>query len=168
MTIGLKLLQPVSDITPMSSLPSLHRIGRRSTLTGATSHLRLDASPPSLRHAPGTLWERILFWLLAPAPHEAAPPLNRLPSVRGDFLAAIGDVGDDEAAAVRAALRYQVQALRQRIQSARSLRELWHLRAEVFRIVGLAYDQGEAERRLLTLNRHFPVRPARRSQFGGL
>jgi hypothetical protein len=119
--------------------------------------MRLDAAPPSLRHAPNSLWQRLMFWLLAPAPHEAAPPLNRLPLVRNDFLAAVADLEHPDA-----------PGLRQRISTTRSLRELWHQRAEVFRVVGLALGQIEAERRMLTLNRHFPVRSARRSQFGGL
>jgi hypothetical protein len=119
--------------------------------------MRLDAAPPSLRHAPNSWWQRLVFWLLAPAPHEAAPPLNRLPEVRNDFLAAVADVEHKE-----------VFGLRHRIATTRSLRELWHQRAELFRVVGLALGQVEAERRVLALNRHFPVRTARRSQFGGL
>jgi hypothetical protein len=31
---------------------------------------------------------------------------------------------------------------------ARSLRELWHLRADTFRVVGISHSQTEAERRL--------------------
>lgn len=95
-----------------------------------------------------------MFWLLAPAPAEAAPPLNRLPLVRDDFMHAIADLPGEVA-----------HGLRHRIVHARSLRELWHLRAEVFSLVGLAHAQGVAEQRLLRLNRHFPAR-ATRSQFG--
>ena len=131
------------------------RAMRRSTL-GAPSSLRMDSSPPSLRHAPESAWERLMFWLLAPAPHEAAPPLNRLPAVREDFLAALADITDPAA-----------DGMRLRIASACSLRDLWHLRTDVFRQVALAHDQGEAERRVMHLNRHFPAR-APRSQFGGL
>ena len=155
---------PLPTLTPSSTLSlslrtaralRLARSARRSTL-GASSSLRLDASPPSLRHAPSSPWQRFVFWLLAPAPNEAAPPLNRLPGVREDFIAAVSDLSGDEA-----------DGLRYRIVHANSLRELWHLRTEVFLLVGLARDQGEAERRLLRLNRHFPMR-ASRSQFGAL
>ena len=133
----------------------LSRQGRHSTLA-PSSGLRLDASPPSLRHAPDSAWQRFVFWLLAPAPNEAAPPLNRLPGVREDFIAALADLAGDEA-----------DGLRYRVVHSSSLRELWHLRTEVFRLVGLKHSQGEAERRLLRLNRHFPMR-ASRSRFGTL
>ena len=132
------------------------RMGRRSTLGPSTSSLRLDASAPSLRHAPDSAWQRFMFWLLAPAPEEAAPPLNRLPLVRDDFLLAVADLPGEAA-----------HVLRHRIVHTRSLRELWHLRAEVFGLVGVEHTQREAEQRVLKLNRHFPMRAAR-SQLGAL
>jgi hypothetical protein len=121
-----------------------------------SSSLRMEVFPPSLRHAPGTAWQRLMFWLLAPAPFEAAPPLTQLPSVRTDFLSTLSDV--DSAAA---------DGLRHRIAGTRSLRELWHLRTEVYRLVGVAHSQSEAERRLALLARHFPTR-APRSQLAPL
>jgi hypothetical protein len=142
---------------PIKSLSlTLPRWSRRSTLLGSTGGLRLDCTPPSLQHMPGGLWQRLLFWLLAPAPHEAAPPLDRLPAVRTDFLAAMADITGDDAEDVRWGVHH-----------ARSLRELWHLRTDVFRLVAVASSQAEAEQRLLLLNRHFPTR-APRSQFGAL
>ena len=97
-----------------------------------------------------------MFWLLAPAPQEAAPPLNRLPRVREDFMFAVADLPGAAA-----------HALRHRILHAHSLRDLWHLRSEVFSLVSVEHAQSEAEQRLLRLNRHFPMR-ATRSQFGSL
>ena len=149
-------MHPGSDMTTMMrSLPLFSRWGRRSTLL-APSSLRMGASAPSLRHAPGSAWARLLFWLMAPAPQDAAPPLNRLPAVRREFMATLADIDTDEA-----------EDLRSRIRGAGSLRELWHARSEVFRLVGVAHDQAEVEQRLLLLNRHFPTR-APRSQFGVL
>jgi hypothetical protein len=142
------MLRSISLLT-RHGLPSW---GRRSTLS-APSAFRIEVRPPSLRCKPGTAWQRLLFWLMAPAPQDAAPPLNRLPGVRDAFLKTLGDVEIPEAT-----------PLRDRIQEARSLRELWHLRAEVYRVVGLARNQVEAERRLGQLNCHFPTR-APRSQF---
>lgn len=136
----------------MNPLPMLSCWGRRSTL-GAATGLRLDCSPPSLRHVPGSPWQRLMFWLLAPAPHDAAPPLDRLPAVRTDFMAVLSDIESDRA-----------DELRDAIEDAHSLRDLWHLRAELFAVIGRAYSQSEAEQRLLLLNRHFPTR-APRSQF---
>ena len=121
----------------------------RSTLN-TPSAFRVEVRPPSLRHAPTSLGQRLLFWLLAPAPQEAAPPINRLPGVKDDFLCCLGDVPQDSAESLRAA-----------ISSARSLRELWHLRAEVYNQVGRAHSEVEAERRLIRLNRHFPTRAPR-------
>jgi hypothetical protein len=97
-----------------------------------------------------------MFWILAPAPQDAAPPLNRLPAVRTEFMAVLSDISTTEA-----------DQLRLRIHDAHSLRELWHLRADLFRAVSVVHSQTEAENRLLLLNRHFPTR-APRSQFAPL
>ena len=145
----------VPDITTMSSLHFFTRRSFRSTLTDPSS-LRVEVRPPSLRHAPASLWQRLMFWLMAPAPHDSAPPLNRLPSVRIEFLATLSDIDSDEA-----------DHLRRRINDTRSLRELWHLRAEVYRLVGLRHSQHQAQERVSLLNRHFPTR-APRSQFAVL
>lgn len=91
-----------------------------------------------------------MFWLLAPAPQDAAPPINRLPAVKEDFLACLADVCDNTA-----------DALRESVAAARSLRELWHLRAGVYNTVGRAHSEFEAERRIERLNRHFPTRAPR-------
>lgn len=128
------------------------RWNRRTTLSDST-RLRAEVFPPSLRCKPGPLWQRLLFWLMAPAPAEAAPPLSCLPAVRRDFVAGLADIVSPDA-----------QALRQRLREAHTLRELWHLRSELYRVVGVALNQAEAERRLAGLNRHFPTR-APRSQF---
>ena len=131
------------------------RWGRRSTLLDSSA-LRVQCGPPSLRHAPGSLWQRLMFWLMAPAPRDAAPPLNRLPGVRIDFMASVADISTEEA-----------DRIRLRIHEARSLRELWHVRAELYRVVAVTHSQAQAEQRLLLLNRHFPTR-APRSQFASL
>lgn len=137
------------------SLPLMSRWGRRSTLLAADS-LRMHCSPPSLQHASDSVWQRFMAWLLAPGPQDVAPPLNRLPGVRTEFLAAVADIDEDSA-----------EDLRWRIQGAPSLRALWHLRSDVYHLVGLHRSQAEAEQRLLMLNRHFPAR-APRSQFAPL
>lgn len=121
----------------------------RSTLN-TPSAFRVEVRPPSLRHAPATLGQRLLFWLLAPAPQDAAPPINRLPGVKRDFIACLADVPQPAADSVRSA-----------IHDARSLRELWHLRAEVYNQVGRAHSEFEADRRLERLNTHFPTRAPR-------
>jgi hypothetical protein len=157
--IQLQIPPTVSDITGMSSpstrLPLLSRWSQRSTLSDPGS-LRVEVCPPSLCHAPDSGWQRFIGWLLAPAPAHVAPPLSRMPGVRADFLACLHDVPHSKAA-----------ALAQRIDTTRSLRELWHLRTELYRVVALAHSQTEAERRVARLNHHFPTR-APRSQFAPL
>ena len=80
--------------------------------------------------------------------------MNRLPQVRNDFLAMLADLQAQDA-----------DSLRQRIVQCHSLRELWHARAEVFRLVGVAHSQAEADHRLALLSRHFPTRTRRSQQF---
>lgn len=121
----------------------------RSTLS-TPSAFRVEVRPPSLRHAPASWGQRLLFWLLAPAPQDAAPPINRLPAVKRDFLASVADVRLPAA-----------ETLRDAVRGARSLRELWHLRAEVYNTVGRAHSEVEAERRVQRLNHHFPTRAPR-------
>ena len=45
--------------------------------------------------------------------------------------------------------------------SVKQERELWHLRADVYRLVAVHHNQAEAEARLNRLNRHFPTRAPR-------
>jgi hypothetical protein len=122
----------------------------------APTSLRFEVRPPSLRHAPDSFWQRLWFWLAAPAPGQISPPIGRLPRVREDFITALHDLEGDDAG-----------MLRRRIQHSHSLRELWHLRADVFRNVATQRSQAEAVERLAGLNRHFPTR-APRSGFAPL
>ena len=133
----------------MTSLRTIPLWRPQSTLS-SPSAFRVEVRPPSLRHAPASWGQRLLFWLMAPAPQDAAPPINRLPGVKKDFLACLDDVELPAAAGLCAS-----------IAGSRSLRELWHLRAEVFNMVGRAHNEAEAERRIERLNRHFPTRAAR-------
>lgn len=123
---------------------------RPNSTLGCPSAFRVEVKPPSLRHAPVSCFQRLLFWLMAPAPQDASPPINRLPGVKQDFLACLDDVALPAATGLRAS-----------IGASRSLRELWHLRAEVFHLVGRGHSEGEAERRIDRLNRHFPTRSVR-------
>jgi hypothetical protein len=127
----------------------------RSSAEGPSSQ-RLEVRPPSLRQAPESWLGRFWFWLAAPEPQQASGPVSRLPAVRKDFRAALLDLPADRAA-----------DLMRRIELTRSLRELWHLRADVYRVVAIAHSQTVAEARLAALNCHFPTR-APRSGFAPL
>lgn len=151
---------------PMPSLWSTpnrgpRRLQARSTLPTA-SLPRTECMPPSLVYfAPpaagvASLWQRLMFWLLAPAPQDSAPPPNRLGEVKRQFGALLADVDSVGA-----------EQLRWRIAQAHSLRELWHLRSDTYGAIAVAHSQAEAETRLALINAHFPTR-APRSQFAPL
>lgn len=130
----------------------MHLLSRAVTrpAQATTGSLRTEVRPPSLCHAPDSAWQRFMFWLLAPAPFDAAPPLSRMPAVRAEFLETLRDIHTLDA-----------KLLKDRIGFTRSLRELWHLRTEVYRVVAVARSQAEAEQRVAELNRHFPTRSPR-------
>jgi hypothetical protein len=141
-----------AEVTHMS-LPTLlkTRWNRPSRgLPEGPSSLRFEVRPPTLRQAPDSVLGRFWFWLAAPEPQRASLPVSRLPGVRADFRAALLDLPEDSAT-----------ELLRRIELSHSLRELWHLRADVYRVVAVARSQSEAEARLTALNRHFPSRTPR-------
>ncbi len=133
----------------MMSFSLLLRPRYRDTLASRIGW-RAEVCPPSLRQPPRSAWNRLWFWLLAPGPLQASPSLDRLPPVRQDFLDSLDDIRSESAS-----------TLCTRIGQARSLRELWHLRAELYSVVAIDHSQHEAERRLALLNRHFPTRAPR-------
>jgi len=111
--------------------------------------------PPARQRPPG--WrQRLLEWLAGswpaderpPEVPEASPALDR---ARLDFVDALDGIAAPEAA-----------ALALRIGQARSLREFWHLRTDVFNMVARhGGGQGVATARLALLNGHFPTRSPR-------
>jgi hypothetical protein len=140
----------------------LHRMRRQAG--AAEPRRRVEVCPPSLLHGRalavvgwrdwlGTSWSTSASppqgWARGPADRRRGGDL-RLGPVRDEFLEALHDLRSREAA-----------LLRHRVGIARSLRELWHLRPEVFKLLALGYSQAEAQRRLDSLNRHFPTRSPR-------
>lgn len=73
-----------------------------------------------------------------------------LPQVKGEFCAELDDLRSQQAGFLMA-----------RIGAAGSMRELWHLRSDLYSAVARHHSQDEAERRLARLNRHFPTRSPR-------
>ncbi|RQP23793.1 hypothetical protein [Piscinibacter terrae] len=136
----------------------------------AKAPARLESCPPApFGHEAGfmdRLLDRLIDWLgegferrrhANADSNDSQPPagVTPLPVVRLEFADAVADIP------TRAA-----DELAHRIHNARSLRELWHLRADVFNAVSCHCDQAEARTRLAQLNRHFPAR-APKSGFGG-
>lgn len=134
-------------------LRQARRLGKQRIEVGPPAMLSLSAPTPigwraGLRDwlGSGSLW---------PSGTEAAvaamPAAGRhLELVRAEFSEALADIRTQE-----------VGMLQGRLRIAGSLRELWHLRPEVFKLVALHFDQREAQCRLDRLNRHFPTRSPR-------
>lgn len=119
---------------------------------------RPEVRPPSLfaRSAPlGLLWAQRLWrwlWDMDESPRTLAP-VSGLRSIQSEFIASLWDLQSLRASQVR-----------DQVGAARSLRELWHLRAEVFKVIAVHRGQMEAQLRLDALDSHFPVRASRRSE----
>jgi len=145
-----------------SGLVQLHTKSR----VQAKCPVKVESCPPSrFDGSPGPIdrfVDRVLDWLgtgsertlrreassgWEPVASHAATPLA---IVRIEFVDALEDIPTLTA-----------DQLDVRIRHARSLRELWHLRADIYGLVGLQHGQIEAERRLGRLNRHFPARVPR-------
>jgi len=125
----------------------------RSTFGGQPSaqHSRVEVCPPALWPSSLSLWGRARRWLeRSPWMPEDHRPVNRLALVKREFHASLQDL--DSADAV---------SLHDRIERARSLRELWHLRSVLYGLLATGFNQVEAERQMARLNRHFPTRAPR-------
>ncbi len=141
---------------------------RRATRLTASGKVRIAVPPPALQpwsHSDAGLdsdWQ-VSHWLdssharavavAGMAGSSSHQPLTRavdreitpLQDIRLEFLAALRDLPSPAS-----------RGLEARIRASRSLRELWHLRPEVFKLVALHRDQHAAQARLDRLNRHFP------------
>ena len=142
-----------------AQLPSwMFRLVARRPAAQPTSVMstRVQVCPPELWpssvswHGRMRRWGARLAQRCLPLLPAQARPVNRLAMVKAEFDASLVDVMGEPAL-----------HLRDRIQRARSLRELWHLRSSVYGEVAVRFSQAEAEQRLASLNRHFPVRAPR-------
>lgn len=139
------------------SLPMQRPLSRRAAAPSSSQmHSRVEVVPPELWPSSLSLRGRFRRWrdglLRQAAPWLPASlrPVDRLARVKDEFRACLGDVPG--VAAID---------LAGRIERARSLRELWHLRTSLYGEVAVALSQGQAEQRLAQLNRHFPTRTPR-------
>lgn len=112
---------------------------------------RLEICPPALFSRTRPQWQRVLrsMWrrLTGKADHQLQRPRGQIQSVREAFFVALADLSPE----------YTFE-LRDRIERARSLRELWHLRADVFNVLSQHRGQTFAHARLDTINANFPSR----------
>lgn len=117
-----------------------------------SSSFRKEVRPPALFARSQPQWKRWVatawHWLWDDEDLEEHPRvLQGLNQVKTEFLAVVWDLQS-----------YTATRARESITQARSLRELWHLRADVYRVIAVHRGQAEANRRLDSLNRHFPVK----------
>jgi hypothetical protein len=126
--------------------------------SGASSiERRAQVAPPDLfARSPSTVgaWlSRAWTWLwdMDEAPRKPAPTTG-LAKARNEFHSAIWDLQSLKA-----------NQLRDQITQSRSLRELWHLRADVFKLISMHRGQAEAQIRVDVLDSHFPVRSSQRT-----
>ena len=152
----------------LSALLTRLKLIRRPSRPEAHGRLRIAICPPVLMHHASAGRIGFLQWLipgwhdssLTVTPLEArkpAPGVTPLWAVRLEFMRALHGIRTQQAF-----------YLLDRIGQARSLRELWHLRTDVFNLLSHHHDQAEAHTRLASLNRHFPARAPRTSGFGAL
>lgn len=120
---------------------------------GCGESRRVHTPPPALRRKPDPVWLKWpkMFWRwvrdLEHLP-TTLPPLSGLAGVKAQFERALWDLQSAQADEVR-----------DNIAMSRSLRELWHLRPAVFRVVALHRGQMDAQKRLDALDMVFPIRP---------
>jgi hypothetical protein len=137
------MLQAVSTETRVVKSPRLIRRLLRQDPGHSSLPSRSCVRPPAVWGQAEPVWRSVWDWLRSSPGHDERRS-EALERARGDFSAALQDVPGDAA-----------KDLRRRGQSARSLRELWHLRADLYSMVARHRSQGEADRRLQLVNRHF-------------
>lgn len=116
----------------------------------ASSRLKAEVPPPALLRSPVRGWQRLIGWIVSAGSEDTHVPIGKLAAIRAEFVAVLDDLDPG-----------RTSMLRQRIAKAASLRDLWHLRSDVYGVVSLQHSQSEAERRVSSLNRHFCGRHTR-------
>ena len=118
--------------------------------SAAPTTSRLNVCPPDVCPQADSLWAATLRWLVG-GDVEAVPALRTpLERARTEFVAAMAGL-----------LETDPHGLLKRAQHARSLRELWHLRSELYTLIARRISQCEADVRLARVNQHFPTRAQR-------
>jgi hypothetical protein len=144
------MFQPPRAEIPNMSTAFLHRLLNRKPAAPTT--LRMNVCPPDVCPQSETLWSATLRWLVG-GNVEAVPALRTpLEKARSEFVAALEGM-----------LAVDHNGLLKRAQHARSLRELWHLRSELYTLIARRSSQVEADTRLARVNQHFPTRAQRTS-----
>lgn len=128
-----------------------------SDLSGAAAR-RVGVTPPAQFAPAQPLWKAWgkAFWNWLWDNGESPRPLasaNGLRAIKTEFVASLWDLQS-----------LRANQVRDQIETSRSLRELWHLRAEVFKVISTHRGQIEAQLRLDALDSHFPVRASPKAE----
>jgi hypothetical protein len=144
------MFQPSRAEIQHMSTPLLNRLLHSKPAPPTTQ--RMNVCPPDVCPQGESLWSATLRWLVGG--NEAAVPALRTPleKARIEFVASMDGLPEVD----------QSDLLR-RAQHARSLRELWHLRSELYTLIARRVSQLEADVRLARVNQHFPSRAQRAS-----
>jgi hypothetical protein len=135
----------------MSTALFIHRLRLRRATPPST--IRIDVCPPDVCPPRDSLWVSLLRWLVG-NDAEVAPVLRTpLDRARAEFVAALEGLVQAAGA--------ETTDLMSRVRHARSLRELWHLRSELYTLIARRTSQPEADTRLARVNQHFPKRAQR-------
>jgi len=145
-----------ADLVKMRFPGFLNRKKGRATSSASPRHA--PSARPQAEGEATPVWRALWQRLLSGDSDEAEE--TRLVALRRAFVDALHDI--DTPASVDLALR---------ATHARSMREIWHLRPELYNLVARAQSQVEAERRVALVNAHFPDLPGgarrQRSTLGG-
>lgn len=146
------LNEPITRLRQPNDAPHIAPFGplRTEICPPVSSVLRTDGWRRGLREWLGTGWPvstqaGSLSELQMPV--QTGTPLSL---VRREFVDVLKDIRTQQAGDLLA-----------RIRAARSLRDLWHLRTEIYNLVAMHRDEAEAGFRLSRLNRFFPQRANR-------
>jgi hypothetical protein len=142
---------PPAEVVTMSTAPLLRLFHRKNA---GPSTLRMNVCPPDIVPARDSLWTSALRWLVGGDTHVVPALRTPLERARSEFVAAMEGL-----------VELDPNDLLNRARHARSLRELWHLRSELYTLIARRISQGEADVRLGRVNQHFPTRTQRASTF---
>jgi len=112
----------------------------------APTTIRIDVCPPDVCPPRAGLWHMTRLRLS----RTATGPRTPLDRARAEFVRATEGLATEDCG-----------DLVRRAQHARSMRELWHLRSELYTLIARRASQQEADTRLARVNQHFPTRAQR-------
>jgi hypothetical protein len=112
--------------------------------------LRIDVCPPDVCPPRDGLWRTTRRWVTRADARQAPGLRTPLERARAEFVGATDGFATLES-----------DDLVRRAQHARSMRELWHLRSELYTLIARCASQHEADARLARVNQHFPTRTQR-------